>query len=114
MDKDVKGTRNERVVRPRVEHRPTVRQWAYTILEEGQTEGGISRAVEFLLIALIVSIRQSTKSQTAIARSSPPSNNSRSMHSRSNISQGFGRRRRIHELVWIRVSADGFASRCGR
>jgi len=55
MDQDVKGLRNKRVVRPKVEQRPTVRQWAYTILEEGQTEGGISRAVEFLLIALIVS-----------------------------------------------------------
>ena len=55
MDQDVKGLRNKRVVRPKVEQRPTVRQWAYTILEEGQTEGGISRTVEFALIALIVS-----------------------------------------------------------
>jgi voltage-gated potassium channel len=55
MDQDVKELRNERVVLPKVEHRPTVRQWAYTILEEGQTEGGISRAVEYVLIALIVS-----------------------------------------------------------
>jgi len=32
-----------------------LRQWAYLILEEGQTEGGVSRVVEMLLIALIVS-----------------------------------------------------------
>jgi voltage-gated potassium channel len=35
--------------------RPTLRQLAYLILEEGQTEGGWSRVVEFALIALIVS-----------------------------------------------------------
>jgi voltage-gated potassium channel len=55
MDQEVEGQRSRRVVRPKVEQRPSLRQWAYTILEEGQTEGGISRAIEFLLIALIVS-----------------------------------------------------------
>jgi voltage-gated potassium channel len=35
--------------------RPTLRQLAYLILEEGQTEDGWSRVVEFALIALIVS-----------------------------------------------------------
>ncbi|HTT85320.1 MAG TPA: ion transporter, partial [Rhizomicrobium sp.] len=44
-----------RVARPRVEHRNTLRQWTYLILEEGQTEGGISRVLEMFLIALIVS-----------------------------------------------------------
>jgi voltage-gated potassium channel len=44
-----------RVARPKVEQRQTLRQWAYVILEEGQTEGGLSRVVEMLLIALIVS-----------------------------------------------------------
>ena len=33
----------KRVARPKVEHRTTPRQWAYLILEEGQTEGGLSR-----------------------------------------------------------------------
>jgi voltage-gated potassium channel len=54
MDQDIKGQRNRRVVQPKAEQRPTARQWAYTILEEGQTEGGISRTVEFVLIALII------------------------------------------------------------
>lgn len=45
----------KRIARSKVEHRPTMRQWAYLILEEGQTEGGVSRFVEMLLIALIVS-----------------------------------------------------------
>lgn len=44
-----------RVARAKVEQRPTLRQWAYIILEEGQTESGPSRVVETVLIALIVS-----------------------------------------------------------
>jgi voltage-gated potassium channel len=45
----------QRVVLKRDESRPTLRQIAYVILEEGQTEGGPARIVEYLLIALIVS-----------------------------------------------------------
>jgi voltage-gated potassium channel len=45
----------QRLPRPKVEHRPTMRQWAYLILEEGHTEGGLSRVVEMFLIFLIVS-----------------------------------------------------------
>jgi len=55
MDQESETQSARRVARPKVEHRPTFRQWAYLILEEGQTEGGISRVVEMLLIALIVS-----------------------------------------------------------
>jgi len=55
MDQDSETQSARRVARPKVEHRPSFRQWAYLILEEGQTEGGISRVVEMLLIALIVS-----------------------------------------------------------
>lgn len=55
MDQEVQTQTGRRAARPKVEHRPTPRQWAYLILEEGQTEGGISRFVEMLLIALIVS-----------------------------------------------------------
>jgi voltage-gated potassium channel len=54
MDQDINSQRSRRVPRPKVEQRQTARQWAYTILEEGQVEGGASRAVEVLLIALIV------------------------------------------------------------
>ncbi|HVU20670.1 MAG TPA: cyclic nucleotide-gated ion channel [Rhizomicrobium sp.] len=45
----------KRPVRPKAEQHTSPRQWAYLILEEGQTEGGVSRVVEMLLIALIVS-----------------------------------------------------------
>ncbi|HEY5238898.1 MAG TPA: cyclic nucleotide-gated ion channel [Rhizomicrobium sp.] len=34
--------------------RPTVRQWAYAVLEEGQLEGAFSRTIEALLILLII------------------------------------------------------------
>jgi len=44
-----------RIDRARTEQHPSLRQWAYLILEEGQTEGTLSRAVEYFLIALIVS-----------------------------------------------------------
>jgi voltage-gated potassium channel len=55
MEQDNDAQPVKRVVRPKIEHRPSLRQWAYLILEEGQTEGGVSRVVEMLLIALIVS-----------------------------------------------------------
>ena len=55
MEQEAGAPSGKRVVRPRAEHRITIRQWAYLILEEGQTEGGVSRIVEMLLIALIVS-----------------------------------------------------------
>ena len=45
----------QRLVRKRDEPKPTLRQLAYVVLEEGQTEGGPARIVEYLLIALIVS-----------------------------------------------------------
>jgi voltage-gated potassium channel len=44
----------QRQALPRVEQRTTMRQWAYLILEEGHTDGGISRVVEMFLILLIV------------------------------------------------------------
>lgn len=55
MTQQIDAQTAKRIVRPRVEHRTTPRQWAYLILEEGQTEGGLSRMVEMLLIGLIVS-----------------------------------------------------------
>src|ERR1700744_1063069 len=55
MEQETENKAGKRVALPKVEHRTTPRQWAYLILEEGQTEGGISRFVEMLLIALIVS-----------------------------------------------------------
>ncbi len=55
MEQESETQSAKRLARPKVEHRPTFRQWAYLILEEGQTEGGVSRVVEMLLIALIVS-----------------------------------------------------------
>src|ERR1700754_4173152 len=55
MDQNVETPNGRRIARPKTEHRNTLRQWAYLILEEGQTEGGVSRVVEMLLIALIVS-----------------------------------------------------------
>lgn len=55
MDQEAEIPAGRREARPKVEHHTTPRQWAYLILEEGQTEGGISRIVEMLLIALIVS-----------------------------------------------------------
>ncbi|MEI9930991.1 MAG: hypothetical protein WDM89_10670 [Rhizomicrobium sp.] len=55
MDIKIEIDRGNVSPRAREEHRNTPRQWAYLILEEGQTEGGISRFVEMLLIALIVS-----------------------------------------------------------
>jgi voltage-gated potassium channel len=55
MDQETEHqNKTRRLARPKTQARPSARQWAYTILEEGQTEGGISRAVEFVLIALIV------------------------------------------------------------
>ena len=48
-------TQSSKRLARKAEHRPTMRQWAYLILEEGQTEGGISRVVEMFLICLIVS-----------------------------------------------------------
>jgi voltage-gated potassium channel len=55
MDQEAETQSGRRVAKPRVEHRTSPRQWAYLILEEGQTEGGVSRVVEMLLIGLIVS-----------------------------------------------------------
>ncbi|MBV8978968.1 MAG: ion transporter [Alphaproteobacteria bacterium] len=52
MDHDQRRDRSER---PRTPFRQSFRQWVYLILEEGQTEGAMSRAVEYFLIALIVS-----------------------------------------------------------
>jgi len=48
-------TQSSKRLARKAEHRPTMRQWAYLILEEGHTEGGISRVVEMFLIFLIVS-----------------------------------------------------------
>ncbi len=55
MEQNAETRSGRRIARPKVEEHPTARQWAYLILEEGLTEGGISRVVEMLLIALIVS-----------------------------------------------------------
>ncbi len=55
MDQKAENQAGKRVARPKAEHHASARQWAYLILEEGQTEGGVSRFVEMLLIALIVS-----------------------------------------------------------
>jgi voltage-gated potassium channel len=55
MTQETETHTGRRIALPRVEHRATFRQWAYLILEEGQTEGGVSRIVEMFLIALIVS-----------------------------------------------------------
>lgn len=55
MDQKAENQPGKRVALPKVEHHATFRQWAYLILEEGQTEGGVSRVVEMLLIGLIVS-----------------------------------------------------------
>jgi voltage-gated potassium channel len=55
MEQEAENHSGRRVLRKKVEHRPTPRQWAYLILEEGQTEGGVSRVLEYILIALIVS-----------------------------------------------------------
>jgi voltage-gated potassium channel len=55
MEQEAENKAGKRVALPKVEHRTTIRQWAYLILEEGQTEGGISQVVEMLLIGLIVS-----------------------------------------------------------
>ena len=55
MEQEAENHSGRRVLRKKVEHRPTPRQWAYLILEEGQTEGGVSRVLEYVLIALIVS-----------------------------------------------------------
>jgi voltage-gated potassium channel len=55
MTQDTDAKAGKRVARPKVFQSTTLRQWAYLILEEGQTEGSVSRVVEMLLIALIVS-----------------------------------------------------------
>ena len=36
----------------------TLRQWAYTVFEEGQLEGAISHIIDAILIALINSTRK--------------------------------------------------------
>ncbi|MEO8926754.1 MAG: cyclic nucleotide-gated ion channel [Caulobacteraceae bacterium] len=56
MDQQAEPASNRRPsATPRDAKRPTLRQLVYAILEEGQTEGGASRVVEYLLIVLIVS-----------------------------------------------------------
>jgi voltage-gated potassium channel len=55
MAQDAEPQVAQRLARKRDEPRPTLRQLAYVVLEEGQTEGGPARIVEYLLIALIVS-----------------------------------------------------------
>lgn len=45
----------------------TLRQWAYTLLEEGQLEGAVSRVIEAMLIALIIG------NVTAVALETVPS-----------------------------------------
>jgi voltage-gated potassium channel len=56
MDQQADPAPNERMMVAKKDgKRPTLRQMAYVILEEGQTEGGWSRVVEFALIILIVS-----------------------------------------------------------
>ena len=55
MAQEAETQTGRRIARPKAEQRTSLRQWAYLILEEGQTEGGLSRFVEMLLIALIVS-----------------------------------------------------------
>ena len=56
MDKQAEPAAGKRlsVARPDAK-RPTPRQLIYTVLEEGQTEGGPSRVVEIALIIVIVS-----------------------------------------------------------
>jgi voltage-gated potassium channel len=49
------GNRSVQRTARKVEQRPTARQWAYMILEEGHTDSGLSRVVEMFLIFLIVS-----------------------------------------------------------
>jgi len=56
MTQEIDIRASKRLTRPKVAQRTTLRQWAYLILEEGQTEGGVSRVVEMLLIVLIVAV----------------------------------------------------------
>ena len=56
MDQQTEPARATRLsaARPNAK-RPTLRQRAYIVLEEGQSEGGPSRVIEIVLIALILS-----------------------------------------------------------
>ncbi|MBA3810824.1 MAG: ion transporter [Caulobacteraceae bacterium] len=55
MDQETGRASGRRLAARKDAERPTLRQRVYVTLEEGQAEGGLSRAIELFLITLIVS-----------------------------------------------------------